>query len=141
MGRNANTVYKVEIDSTPSTSETYVVVGGITDLEWDNSEEIQENFFLEDDGAGSSDITGGRLNISVSGKRVDGDAGQDYIVGLVGSYGSARKSTVKLTNSQTGDVYTIPCSIEVGRFSGGSTVELEVFECTFHSDGAWTVSA
>ena len=141
MGRIANLKWKVEIDTTPSTTNTYAEVKGLESISWENSEEVQEGFFLSDAGAGYSDVTAGRLNISVSGKRVDGDTGQDYIVGLVGSWGSDRKSTLQLTNTENSDVYTIPCSIEIGTFSGGSAEELEAFECVFHSDGAWTVSA
>ena len=139
--RHANLVWKAEIDTTPTEEETYVEIGGIESMSWENSEEVQEGFAFSDGGAGYSEVTAGRLNISMSGRRIEGDAGQDYCVGLVGNWGSDRKSTLKLTNSKTSDVLTIPCSIEVGAFSGGAAEELETFEVTFHSDGAWTVSA
>jgi len=141
MGRIANLKWKVEINTTPPSTATFVEVKGLESVDWDNSEEVQEGYFLSDGGAGYANVTAGRLNISVSGKRVDGDAGQDYIVGLVGSWGSDRESTVQLTNSENSDMYTIPCAIEIGTFSGGAAEELESFECVFHSDGAWTVSA
>jgi len=141
MARSANLKWLVKINSTPATTATYVEVGGLESLAWGNSEEVQEGFFISDDGAGYSDVTGGRLNITLSGKRVDGDTGQDYIIGLMGSWGSSRKSTLQLTHVVTGDVYLIPCSIEITAPSGGDTVALESFECVCHSDGAWTFTA
>ena len=140
MSRIANSKWEVKIDTTPSLPSTFIEIGGINSIAWDNSEEIQENFFLSDGGFKSSDITGGGLAITLAGKRDNGDAGQDFIVGLVGNFGSDRKSTLQLTNTETSDMYTIPCSIEIGRFSGGGAEELETFECTCHSDGAWTAS-
>jgi len=140
MSRNSNSTWKVEIDTTPLTTNTFVEIGGIESISWDNSEEVQEGFLLKDLGAGYSDVTAGRLNITLSGKREVGDGGQDYIVGLVGTWGASRKSTLRLTSATSGESYSIPCSIEVSSFSGGNAEELEEFECVCHSDGAWTVS-
>ena len=141
MARYANSAWKIEIDTTPLATATYVEIGGIEDIDWGLAEETWEGFFLKDQGAGSSDVLAGRLNVSLSGKREEGDAGQDYIMGLMGTYGAARKSTLRLTHSTTSDQYTIPCSIEITAPGGGASEDLSAFECTLHSDGAWTASA
>ena len=141
MARTANLKWKIEIDTTPATTATYAEVGGIESVDFANSDEVKEGFFISDGGFGHSDVTAGRLAVGLSGKRVDGDTGQDYIVCLVGSWGADRKSTVKLTSYVTGDVYEIPCSLEIGAVSGGAAEDLEAFECTAHSDGAWTFTA
>lgn len=141
MARNANLKWLIQINTTPSSTATYTEIGGLESVEFGNSEEVQEGYFLDGGGAGYSDITAGRLNITLAGKREDGDVGQDYIVGLIGSWGQSRKSTLKLTSYVTGDVYEIPCSIEVTSPSGGNADELGKFECVMHSDGAWTFKA
>ncbi len=138
MARSANLQWLVQVDTTPTATPTLVEIGGLESLDFSFEEETKQGYFNNDNGTGYSDVTAGRLTVSVSGKRVDGDAGQDYISGLAGSWGASRKNTLTLTHSVTGDIYSIPCSIELGATTGGSMEELEAFECTFHSDGAWT---
>jgi len=139
MARSANLTAKFEIDSTPLTSPTLLEIGGIEDFTFDSEEEVQTGFFVSAGGAGYSDVTAGRLTISVTGKRIVGDIGQDYIDGLNNSFGSARKSTLTVT-FDSGTIYTIPCSIEISSLSGGAAEELESFEVTFHSDGVWATA-
>jgi len=137
MARQANLKWKVEINTTGT---TYKEVKGIESISWDSAEEVQEGYFLSDGGFGYSDVTSGRLNITLSGKRVDPDDGQDYIIGKIGKWGADLKTNLKLTNTITSDVYTIPCSIEVTSPFGGDAEGLEEFEVVLHSDGAWTVA-
>lgn len=137
--RNANLKWKIEVDTTPDVStDEYKEIKGIESLEFAFEDEVQSGFFLSDNGYGYSDVTAGRLTVSLTGKRVAGDDGQDYIVGLVGAWGNSRKSTLKLTNDETNETFEIPSSIEIGTVLGGGAEELEEFEVTFHSDGEWT---
>ena len=140
MARNANLEWLVQIDTTPEATPTLAEIGGLESLDFTTEEEVQTGYFISDSGAGYSDITAGRLTVGVSGKRINGDTGQDYIVGLIGSWGASRKSTLTLTNAVTSEVIEVPCSIELASVTGGSTEELEAFEVTFHSDGAWTLT-
>jgi hypothetical protein len=141
MARQANLKWKVEVDTTPTTTATYAEVKGIESISWDSANEVQEGYFLADAGFGYSDVTAGRLNITLSGKRVDGDTGQDYIIGKLGLWGSNRKTTLKLTNLTNLDKFTIPSVFEITSPFGGDAEGLEEFEVVFHSDGAWTASA
>jgi hypothetical protein len=141
MARQANLKWKIEVDSTPATTATFVEVKGIESISWDSAEEVQEGYFISDGGFGYSDVTAGRLNITLSGKRVTGDTGQDYIVGKVGKWGNDRKTDLRLTNLTNLKKFTIPCSFEIPTFCGGDAEGLEEFEVVFHSDGAWTASA
>ncbi|MCK4258752.1 MAG: hypothetical protein KAX49_07225 [Halanaerobiales bacterium] len=141
MARTANLKWKIEIDTTPLSTPTLAEVKGLESLDFAVENENQSGYFIADGGFGYSDIVAGRLTVGVSGKRIDGDTGQDYLAGLVGSWGADVKSTLTLTNYITGDVYSIPCSVDVTAVSGGAAEELEIFECTFHSDGAWTFTA
>jgi len=137
MARQANLKWKIEVNTT---GVTYKEIKGIESISWDSAEEVQEGYFLSDGGFGYSDVTAGRLNITLSGKRIDPDDGQDYIIGKVGKWGADLKTNLKLTNLGTSDVYTIPCSIEVTTPFGGDAEGLEEFEVVFHSDGAWSVA-
>ena len=138
MARNANLTSIIKIDITPGATATLTEINGIESIDWAVENETSTGYFISDDGFGYSDVTAGRMTISLSGKRIVGDTAQDYIVSLVGTYGSALKTDIVISND--GGDYTIPVSIELTAFSGGSAEELEAFEVTFHSDGAWTVA-
>lgn len=140
MGRDANLKWKIEVDTTPTTTATYAEVNGIESISWDNAEEVQEGYFISDAGYGYSDVTAGRLNISLTGKRISGDTAQDFIMGKMGKWGPDRKTTLKLTELISLETYTIPCSFEIASPAGGGAEELSEFEVVFHSDGAWTSS-
>ena len=140
--RNANLKWKIEVDTTPELeTEDFKEIKGMESLEFSFEDEVQTGFFLSDNGYGYSDVTAGRLTVSLTGKRVVGDDGQDFIVGLVGAWGNSRKSTLKLTNEETNEAFEIPSSIEIGTVLGGGAEELEEFEVTFHSDGEWTATS
>lgn len=141
MARMANLKWKVEVDTTPTTTATWAEIKGLESVSWDMAEEVQEGYFLSDGGFGYSDVTAGRLNITLSGKRVNGDTGQDYLMGKVGKWGTDRKTDLKLTDLITLDKFTIPCSFEITTPNGGDAEGLSEFEVVFHSDGAWTASA
>jgi len=138
MARKANLTTGIQVDTTPETTPTLVDLSGIESLDWAVENEVQTGYFISDAGAGYSDVTAGRMTISMSGKRIIGDAGQDYIVGMLGSWGSSLKTNLSITEG--GQTYTIPVSVELTSFTGGAAEELEAFEVTFHSDGAWTVA-
>ena len=141
MARQANLKWKIEVDTTPTTTATWAEVKGIESVSWDSAEEVQEGYFLSDGGFGYSDVTAGRLNITLSGKRIDGDTGQDFIMGKFGKWGTDRKTDLRLTNLTNLDKITIPSSFEITTPAGGDAEALADFEVVFHSDGAWTASA
>jgi len=141
MPRQANLKWKIEIDTTPLSTATLVEVKGIESISWDMAEEVQEGYFISDAGYGYSEVTAGRLNITLSGKRINGDTAQDFIMGKVGKWGAERKTTLKLTELVSLETYTIPCAFEISSPAGGDAEGLSEFEVTLHSDGAWAVSA
>jgi hypothetical protein len=138
MGRNANNKTKLEIDITfANETPTLAEFDGIETLDWAVEEEVQTGYFISDGGAGYSDVTAGRLTITLTGKRVYGDPAQDYIVGLTGQWGANRKNKLKITLPDE-SYFEIPCSIEIVSIAGGDASDLSAFETILHSDGAWT---
>jgi len=138
MARAAVLESTYEIDTNPTGVASYSDIGGLEDVGFAVAEEVRTGYFV---GApnGYSDVTAGRLDVTLTGKRIVDDTGQDYIVGLLGSYGTDRKSTLKIT-APDGTIFEIPCSIEITSVLGGASADLDAFSCICHSDGDFTVT-
>ena len=87
----------LEIDVTPmGEAQTFVpLCAGFRNLAKANNEQIQEFFFLCGKGWGSSEVTGARPVMTMTGVRVVGDPAQDYIFSLTGKFLNGRKSTLR----------------------------------------------
>jgi hypothetical protein len=100
---NLQAIYNVtlEIDTTPTaTTPTWAAVcAGIDNLEESLNEESDTYFFLCGKGFGDSEVTGMAPEIKLTGKRVTGDAAQEYIFGFAQKYGlyAARHSHMRVT--------------------------------------------
>lgn len=79
-------------------------------------------------------ITGKGLNISFTGKRQYGDAGNDYISGLMLGM-SVSVETVFIWELPNGDKLTFDCVINVTKPSGGDTTNIDGLEFEVLSDG------
>lgn len=87
----------LEIDTTPmGPARTYApVCAGISNMAKANNEQIQEFFFLCGKGWGSSEVTGARPVMTLTGSRIVGDPAQDFIFSLTGKFLNGRKSTLR----------------------------------------------
>lgn len=79
-----------------------------------------------------------RPQYDVSGKRVHGNAAQDYIAGLKYSLGDDRKSSFKVVTPAE----TIICDCTIADIVdfGGATTDNEPFSCTIYVNGLPTVT-
>lgn len=100
IGFTLNHQYLYELDVTPyGAKRTWARIGaGISAIDPDPSEKIDQTGYYDGDGADSSDVTGGQQIVSVTGHRKFGDAAQDYVASLKFQYGQARKTNLRVTD-------------------------------------------
>lgn len=111
---------------------------GIESMEFNENEQNQQYFFLCGNGYAHNEVTGSAPELVISGRRISGDAAQDYIAGLQCSLGTTRNSNIKIIAE--GKTITCDCSIGAITSFGGSTLDVNAFGCTIRFNGAPTVT-
>jgi hypothetical protein len=79
-------------------------------------------------------VTGKGLTISFKGKRNYGDAGNDYVAGLLLETGQGVESEFEWT-LPNGDVFTMDCIIDLKSPAGGDSTNIDALEFDLLSDG------
>ena len=140
---NANWVNKIEIGTTATTADPPVwtysrLCKGIESMEFNENEQNQQYFFLCGEGFAHNETTGAAPELVISGRRIVGDAAQDYIAGLQYKLGTERNTSVKIT----AEGKQITCDATVGAITtfGGSTLDVNAFGCTIRFNGKPTVT-
>ena len=138
---NANWANQIEIGTSEAGGVwSYVkLCKGIESMEFNENEQNQQYFFLCGEGFAHNETTGAAPELVVSGRRIVGDAAQDYIAGLQFQLGTDRNSSVKITAE--GKVITCDCTIGAITSFGGSTLDVNAFGCTIRFNGKPTVTA
>jgi len=80
-------------------------------------------------------LTTKSITIGLSGKRVFGCAGNDYVAGLAYQMGESTQ-TVLRAKFPGGDELFMPCTINVNSAGGGGAADVAVLEFDCLSDGA-----
>lgn len=111
---------------------------GIESMEFNENEQNQQYFFLCGEGFAHNETTGSAPELVISGRRIVGDAAQDYIAGKQFKLGTDRNSSVKITAE--GQVITCDCTIGAITSFGGSTLDVNAFGCTIRLNGKPTVT-
>ena len=135
---------KIEIGTSADTSTPPVwtyseLCKGIESMTFNANEQNQQYFFLCGEGFAHNEVTGGAPELQVSGRRIAGDAAQDYIVGKQFALGDERNSSVRVTPAE-GKVITCDCSIGDVVSFGGNTLDVNSFGCTIRFNGKPTVT-
>ena len=105
----------------------------------------KQYFFMCQKGAATNEVTGIAPQYTVSGRRVYGDAAQEYVAGLKNTFGNDRKTTFKMTRIFTQDshqYYTTvsgACTITDISDIGGATTDNVPFSFTVAFNGKPTV--
>ena len=137
---NANWMNQIEIGTSESGGTwTYSkLCKGIESMEFAENEQNQQYFFLCGQGFAHNEVTGAAPELVISGRRIVGDAAQDYISGKQFELGTARNSSVKITAE--GKVIT--CDVSIGAITsfGGATLDVNAFGCTLRFNGKPTVT-
>lgn len=116
---------------------------GIDNIAEALNEVVQQYFFLKDNGFAQNHVTGMAPAWTLTGRRVLGDAAQEFIFGAKYGLDTERQSSFKLTytdaSAQTVTL-TCPCTIcNIQEFSGATTDDAAIsFEIRF--DGQPTVA-
>jgi hypothetical protein len=137
---NANWANQIEI-GTAENSGTWSyskLCKGIESMEFNENEQNQQFFFLCGEGFAHNEVTGAAPELTISGRRIVGDAAQDYIAGLQFKLGSERNSSVKITAE--GKIITCDCTIGAITSFGGATTDVNAFGCTIRFNGKPTVT-
>ena len=82
----------------PSATWTYAeLADGIDNIAEALNEVVQQYFFLSDNGFARNHVTGMAPAFTLTGRRVVGDAAQDFIFGVKYSLDTARQSSFQLS--------------------------------------------
>lgn len=140
---NANWINKIEI-GTSATSATPPVwtyarlCKGIESMTFAENEQNQQYFFLCGEGFAHNEVTGAAPELTITGRRINGDTAQDYIAGLQFKLGTERNSSVKITAE--GKEIVCDCTIGAITSFGGNTLDVNSFGCTIRFNGKPTVT-
>lgn len=140
MGFNPVWANSIEIGVSESQGTwTYApLCAGIESMAFNSNEQNQQFFFLCGNGFANNEVTGGAPELQISGRRIAGDAAQDYIASKQFALGTDRNSSIKITAE--GKVITCGCSIGDVVSFGGSTLDVNTFSCTIRFNGEPTVT-
>lgn len=138
MGFNPVWANSIEIDTTGSGGYAKLCEG-IEGMTFNSNEQNQQYFFLCGEGFAHNEVTGGAPELQITGRRIKGNAAQDYIASKQFALGTNRNSVVKITAE--GQVITCECSIGDVVSFGGNTLDVNAFSCTIRFNGEPTVVA
>ena len=140
MALNPNWANEIYIGTALSgTTWTYSkLCAGIESMEFTENEQSQQYFFLCGEGFAHNETTGAAPELTISGRRIVGDAAQDYICGKQYALGTDRNSSVKIVAE--GKEIVCDCTIGAITSFGGSTTDVNAFSCVIRFNGKPTVT-
>ena len=135
---------QIEIGTTATSADPPVwtyskLCKGIESMTFNANEQNQAYYFLCGEGFAHNEVTGGAPELQISGRRIAGDAAQDYIVGKQFALGEERNSSVRITTAE-GKYITCDCSIGDVVSFGGNTLDVNSFGCSLRFNGKPTVT-
>lgn len=144
---NINPVWKEKFYiGTALSSSTWsysALCAGIQGISPSVNETTQTYHFLCGLGGADNEVTAIAPQYAVTGRRVIGDAAQDYIAGKRYALGEDRKSSLKIEIYNGSSLYeTIVADITITDIVdfGGNTEDNEPFSCTLRVNGIPTVT-
>lgn len=150
MANYIDPVYNWEFSiGTAESSGTWTyadLCAGIESITENINSQNKQYFFLCQNGTATNEVTGIAPQYTISGRRVYGDAAQEYICGLKYQFGKNRKTSFKMTHvdssSGTDVTTTVTCGCTILDISdiGGNTTDDVPFSCTIALDGTPTVT-
>lgn len=131
---------ELEIDTTPfAATRNYVpVCDGFDNYAKNNNEQVQEFFFMCGKGWGSSEVTGARPVMTLTGVRKIGDAAQDFIFGQQGKFLNGRKTTLRRSiQNADGTIQrdTLNVTMQNIQDAGGATTDGAAISVEFAQNG------
>jgi len=114
----------VEINNT---GETYVAIGGLESVAININGEVRDWNEFGYDGWKSRLLTGKDIELAFSGKRIEGDTGNDYITSLVDEIGTGANTNIRIT-WPNGDILSMACVVNVTSYGGGASLDVGQLE-------------
>ena len=140
---NANWVNELYVATAPAATQggepTWSkLCEGIESMEFNENEQNQQYFLLCGEGFAHNETTGAAPELVISGRRITGNAAQDYIAEMQYKLGTDRNTQIKIV----AEGKQIVCPATVGAIStfGGSTLDVNAFGCTLRLNGKPTVT-
>lgn len=134
---------KLSINTAPASTANYVELNeGIDNMQEQLNEIVQQYHFFADEGFGRSRVTAEQPIWTFSGRRVWGDAAQDWVFGQKYKLGDERQTDAKVEYTANGYDYTITfdCTIANIQELGGATEENSAISFEVHVDGKPTAT-
>lgn len=123
---------------------TYATLGdGIENISEALNEVVQQYFFMDDDGFAKNHVTGMAPTFTLTGRRVIGDAAQDYIFGNKYKLDTDRQSSFQLSwssGASTTTTITCNCTIANAQEWSGATTDDSAISFEIRFDGKPTVT-
>lgn len=141
MAIKLNYEYTIEIDTDPGGTETLVpVCEGFENISFGLNNVLFESAYLCGNGWGLTEVTGGKYIVTLTGKRIYGDAAQDYIFGTstLFDFGEARKTTLNVSDG----IETISGTVTIANadVTGGDAQNPSDVTVEFHYYGEPTIT-
>ena len=117
------------IDTTPSGDSPTMspLDAGIENLQEALNEVVNQYFFFSGEGFANNYVTGMAPTYTLTGRRVIGDAAQDFIFGGTQKFGlmATRETTLEIERTVTGGTEKISCDVTFCNLSdiGGATTD------------------
>lgn len=134
---------KLSINTAPASTANYEELNkGIDNMQEQLNEIVQQYHFFADEGFGRSRVTAEQPIWTFSGRRVWGDAAQDWVFGQKYKLGDERQTDAKVEYTANGYDYTITfdCTIANIQELGGATEENSAISFEVHVDGKPTAT-
>lgn len=111
---------------------------GIEGMTFTPNEQNQQYFFLCGNGFAHNETTGAAPQLEITGRRIAGDAAQDYIASKQFALGTDRNTSVKII----AEGKQIVCDATISNVTsfGGQTLDVNSFGCTLLFNGSPTVT-
>ena len=127
-------VFKVNTAGRTGTETTLAIIADMTTFTVAIEGKNEEWFPLDQEGWARQANTGKKMSISLSGKRNYGDAGNDYIAGMMMKTGKDCETTFEWT-LPNGAKLAGDCVINLTTPGGGDSVALDTLEFEILLDG------
>lgn len=118
---------------------TLAIIKNLESVEMSIDGTVQEWFAMDAEGFARNLITAKKISFGCSAKRTDGDAGNDYVAGMMLAIGAAAQSEFELTFAN-GDKLTGDCTINFTKGLGASE-DVDPMEFDVLLDGKPTFTA
>lgn len=139
---------KLSVDTKPTadTPSYAELCAGIENIEEAVNEQAKQYFFMCQNGFAHNEVNGMAPTFTLSGRRVVGNAAQDYIDAQKYVPAEGRKTRIQLVSTCTvgtttkTTTITCPATMTAIHTIGGATTDNSPFSVTFSLNGAPTVS-